>query len=444
MSVYKIQSDYLLSSDWARELYEAIKDLPVIDYFTRLSPAQLSLTGYRDINQLWISDDPLKSKFLGKQLDGEDLFEAWVKDLQKHLLHPIYACSHLELSNYWEIDEFLTPSNAQKIYHQLQEKLAAGDFGPESFMEKSCVSSLYYLADPIDDLLEPSSESYLHGKVSPIFAPIKTLIVDDATSFNQYLDQLSSKSGFQLEHYIDLLNALQYSMDAFEKYGCKFAHHRLELMYAEPYTQEQVNFIFHKIRLGHELFPDEKAKFRSALLHHLTEMYHERGWVQQFHLGTIRQLKGIETGFDAMGDDETAWYLLRYLHEMTQRQKLPKTIFHHPYKSKLLASIASKFHGMLPPGWIQVRPGWELLTHREELVQHMKEISFPSLNGAFPGMPSSASVWPSLARHDYVKRVLSQMLAHEVDAGSLPADKGLLVSWLSTICSQGGKDFLGA
>jgi glucuronate isomerase len=55
-------------------------------------------------------------------------------------------------------------------------------------------------------------------------------------------------------------------------------------------------------------------------------MYHKQGWVQQFHLGALRNtntrmmhLLGADSGFDTIGDFSQASSLARFLNELDEQ-----------------------------------------------------------------------------------------------------------------------------
>ena len=61
-------------------------------------------------------------------------------------------------------------------------------------------------------------------------------------------------------------------------------------------------------------------KFKSAISLFLAESYHEFGWVQQFHLGALRnnnqrmlQELGPDTGWDSIADYSQAESLSKFL-----------------------------------------------------------------------------------------------------------------------------------
>ncbi len=114
--------------------------------------------------------------------------------------------------------------------------------------------------------------------------------------------------------------------DFFATMGCSVSDHGLEQIYAEDYTEHEIHEIFDKVYGGHELSIEEQNKFRSAMLVYFAEWDHEKGWVQQFHLGAIRNnnLKamrelGPDTGWDSIGDFPQARAISKFLGADQQR-----------------------------------------------------------------------------------------------------------------------------
>ena len=80
----------------------------------------------------------------------------------------------------------------------------------------------------------------------------------------------------------------------------------LKQIYAEDYTDAEIKNIFTKISSGAALGYDENIKFKSAMLVEFAKWDHEKEWVQQYHLGALRNnnarmLKslGADTGWDS-------------------------------------------------------------------------------------------------------------------------------------------------
>ena len=124
----------------------------------------------------------------------------------------------------------------------------------------------------------------------------------------------------EINTYTDLCDALKNRVAYFDKNGSKLSDHGLEHIYFENFTENEINSIFKKKRENAALTNEEALKFQSAILLFLSETYHEFGWVQQFHLGALRNnnarmhsILGPDTGWDSIGDYSQAQKLSAFL-----------------------------------------------------------------------------------------------------------------------------------
>ena len=138
------------------------------------------------------------------------------------------------------------------------------------------------------------------------------------TSFTEYLDALKKRHDF------------------FAANGCSVSDHGLEEIYAEEYTEEEIETAFNKIRVRKELITYEIRKFKSAMLIRFAEWDWEKGWVQQYHLGALRNNNtrmldqlGPDTGWDSIGDFSQARALSKFLNKLDTENKLAKTILYN-------------------------------------------------------------------------------------------------------------------
>ncbi len=91
--------------------------------------------------------------------------------------------------------------------------------------------------------------------------------------------------------------------------------------------------IFDKIITAKELSSKEIQQFKAAMLYHFAVWDHEKGWVQQYHLGALRNnnsrlLKnlGPDTGWDSIGDFQQGPMLSKFLDRLDSSNQLTKTI----------------------------------------------------------------------------------------------------------------------
>jgi len=119
-------------------------------------------------------------------------------------------------------------------------------------------------------------------------------------------------------------------------WAARLSDHGIEEFYADPYTETEIAIIFDKVYGGSELTGEEIRKFKSAMLYEGALMDWEKGWVQQFHYGAIRnnnsrmfQQLGPDTGFDSIGDFTVAKAMSRFLISWTRTTGWTKTIIYN-------------------------------------------------------------------------------------------------------------------
>ena len=132
------------------------------------------------------------------------------------------------------------------------------------------------------------------------------------------------------------MDALRKRHDFFHSQGCRLSDHGIEQFYADPYTDQEIEQIFRKVYEGRTLEEVEIRKFRSALLYRFSVMDWEKNWTQQFHYGPMRnnntrmfQQLGPDTGFDSIGECQTAGAMARFLDRLDQEGKLTRTILYN-------------------------------------------------------------------------------------------------------------------
>ena len=80
---------------------------------------------------------------------------------------------------------------------------------------------------------------------------------------------------------------------------------------------------------------------------------HEKGWVQQYHVGALRntntrmmQQLGADTGWDSVGDFSQGRSLAKFLDKLDRTNELAKTILYNlnPADNALLATMVGNFN----------------------------------------------------------------------------------------------------
>jgi glucuronate isomerase len=191
------------------------------------------------------------------------------------------------------------------------------------------------------------------------------------------------------------------------------------------------------------LTPEEVLRYRSEVLYQLALMNHKRGWVQQLHIGALRNtnsrmmnLLGPDTGFDTIGDLEVARPLAAFLDRLDADGRLAKTILYNlnPADNELYATMIGNFQDGSVPGKIQYGAAWWFLDQMEGMTRQMNALSNMGLLSQFVGMLTDSRSFLSYPRHEYFRRLLCRLLGGEMEAGLIPADLDLVGPIVEDIC----------
>ena len=267
--------------------------------------------------------------------------------------------------------------------------------------------------------------------------------VANVNSFNNYLTLLEQASDISISTFNDYIAALKRRHDYFVANDCCVSDHGLEELYAEDYTHTEIVGIFAKIRSGGNLSLDEIKKFKSAMLVTLAEWDWENGFVQQYHLGALRNNNsrmlsriGADTGWDSFGDFSQAISLAKFLNLIDAKNKLAKTIIYNlnPADNELMATMTGNFNDGSVAGKIQWGSSWWFLDQKDGMTKQINALSNMGLISRFVGMLTDSRSFLSFPRHEYFRRILCNLFGEEIENGELPADIQWIGKLIQDIC----------
>ena len=463
MSTPFIHDNFLLENKYAEELYHNYsKNQPIIDYHNHLSPQHIAEnTIFDNITKVWINGDHYKwramrtlginEQFITGNGSDKDKFMNWAKTVPYTMRNPLFHWTHLELARYFDINELLNEKSAEGIYLEASAKINSTEYSTQNLLRKVNAEFVCTTEDPIDmlEFHQKLAVSDFKTKVSTAFRPDKAiLILNDG--YNEYIDTLGQVADVSITTYADLCTALTNRIAYFDKNGCKLCDHGLDQIYFENYTESEVNAIFKKKRENTALSNEEALKFQSAILIFLSETYHQFGWVQQFHLGALRnnnarmhRILGPDTGWDSIGDYPQAQKLSGFLNALDSKDKLTKTIIYNlnPADNEVMATMIGNFNDGSVKGKVQFGSGWWFLDQKDGMTKQLNALSNMGLISCFIGMLTDSRSFLSFPRHEYFRRILCNLLGDEIKRGELPNDMEWIGKMVSDISYNNAKEY---
>lgn len=451
-----MDENFMLESDQAIHLYhEFAKDLPIIDYHCHLSPKDITENRqFTNITEAWLEGDHYKwramrangisEQYCTGGADPNSKFLKWAATVPYTIGNPLFHWTHLELLRYFDINgKILDPFSAGDIYDTTTELLQTPNYSVQGLLGKMNVEVICTTDDPVDDLMHHKEFcSQDHDlRMFPTFRPDKAYAIENPIVYNKYLEKLGDAAGLIINDFFELLNALEQRVDYFHSHGCRLADHGLEFIPFVNFEYADLARIFLMVRQGNVPSESEILQFKLGLLVHLGKVYHQYGWVQQFHLGALRnnsirmmQSLGPDTGFDSIGDFPQAKGLSHLLSTLDASGQLTKTILYNlnPADNEVFATMAGNFNDGTAPGKVQFGSAWWFLDQKSGVEDQLEVLGNMGLLSRFVGMLTDSRSFLSFPRHEYFRRILCNMLGEQIHKGLLPND----IDWVGGIVND--------
>ena len=403
-----ITNEFMLKNKTAVELYEHVKDLPIIDYHCHISPKLIAENyQFKNAFDLFLSGDHYKwrqmrtngvdEKFITGDADEFDKWMEFAKTMPMLIGNPLYHWTHLELKRYFDIDEALNENTAREIWDKINACLEKEEYRVQGLIKMSNVDTICTTDAPYDTLEYHRQIKQIEGfdtKVAPAFRP-------DLSKINSDFPE---------------------RLDFFHENGCRLSDHAVDSMDDETIEK----------------------------LVYLGEEYAKRGWVWQLHIGALRnnntrmfQKLGPDTGFDSVNDFQIAEGLSKILDSLDKKDMLPKTILYtlNPKDNYVLGTMLGNFQGGGVPGKIQFGSGWWFNDQRDGMESQMRALANLGMISRFVGMLTDSRSFVSYTRHEYFRRILCNLLGKWVEEGEYPRDMEALKKIAEGICYYNAKNY---
>jgi glucuronate isomerase len=459
-----IHEDFLLESEAAKRLYhDYAAKMPIIDYHNHLSPAIIANNhNFCNITEAWIDGDHYKwramrtngieEKYCSGSASAFEKYIAWASTVPKTIRNPLHHWSQLELKRYFGISTLLDSHSAPSIYERANEILSKDSHTPQGLLKMMGVEFVGTTDDPTDSLEHHRFliDNPIGIKVAPTFRPDKAMAIDVAVQFNLYVSKLEQRTNTSIQSFNNYVEALKFCHDYFETMGCKASDHGIEVAYYEPFTHTELEKIFDKVRLGAAPSELEVAQFKTAMLIQFAEWGYEKGWVQQYHIGPIRNnstrmfnAMGPDTGWDSIGSSVHPKKLSLFLNHLDTSNKLAKTVLYsiNAADNDMLATMAGNFNDGSYPGKIQSGAAWWFNDQKDGITAHLNAVSNMGLLSRFIGMLTDSRSFLSFPRHEYFRRILCNVLGSEMERALIPFDYDLIGGMTEDICYNNVKAY---
>ncbi|MBO9594696.1 MAG: glucuronate isomerase [Niabella sp.] len=461
-----LDDNFLLETKTAERLYhDYAKQMPIIDYHCHLPPQQIAEDHqFQNITQAWLYGDHYKwramrangidEQFITGAATDEEKFLKWAETVPYAMRNPLYHWTHLELQRYFDIHEILDAGSGKRIYDAASDLIGSSAYSVKNLLRKMNVKVVCTTDDPVDTLEfhQQIKDDGFEIPVYPAFRPDNAMNVSSPEVFAAYVTKLEQASGKEVKNLDTYLQALKSRHNFFAEMGCSVSDHGLEHIHAADYTEAGVSAAFDKIRAGRQLSAEEQEQFRSAMLVWFAEWDHEKGWVQQYHLGALRNNNarlldklGPDTGWDSIGDFSQGRALSKFLNGLDKNDRLAKTILYNlnPSDNELFATMTGNFNDGTVAGKVQWGSGWWFLDQKDGMIDQMNTLSNMGLISRFVGMLTDSRSFLSFPRHEYFRRILCNLFGNDIENGELPGDIAWVGAIIQNICFNNANEYFG-
>jgi glucuronate isomerase len=443
-AAYALSPDRLFEpsrSSAARDLYEEVRDLPLVCPHGHVPPQLLA-----DPNatlgtpaELFIIPDHYVYRMLHSQgipmedlgvptLDGSpvetDHRRVWQRFCENFDLFrgtPTGLWLSDELVNVFGVTEKLSSESAQRVYDHLEEVLARPEFATRTLFERFEVETLC-TTDAAEDTLEHHRSLREEGwgdAVRPTFRPDG--VTDLATpGWKDNIERLSEASGVDVTDYDSFKRALEEQRSFFKGMGALATDHSARSPLVRRLSQGEAETIFARALRG-ESTGEDAERFTGHMLSEMARMGAEDGLVMQLHVGSLRNHN--ERVFDRFGPDSgadipvrTDWTLnlKELLNDLGSDPRFRLIVFtlDESTYSRELAPLAGHYPAMLlgAPWWFYDSP----LGMRRYLDAVIETAGVHNTAGFNDDTRAFASI---PARHDVWRRVTCDWLAGRLTTG---------------------------
>lgn len=432
-----LDDKYLLESDSAVAIYAAVKDLPIIDPHNHADVAEIAANGnYSNAWQVFAATDHYVWEVMRKRGVDENSItgsatpkEKWMelaRVMPEIAGNPVFEWIHLDLRRRFGITDVLCSENAERIWDEVNARLATDDFKPLALLKAMNVEVMCSTDDPVDTLKYHAAVNEKAGRVviRPTWRPDKAMRIH-YPGFRDYVAKLGERFGIEIDSVEKLVEALQKSHDYFAEKGCRASDHDTPHPLPGNATLAEADVVFQRALAGETMSQADIDTYQDYLTIKVAEMDMRAGWVYQMHMCVIRDVRDTlfqSLGMDVGGDISEFYVniakpLCGFLNHFDDRLKLVLYSL-EPCHQAALAAVARAFGKN-----VRLGSAWWLNDQPYGMSTQLEYIGNVDVYSCFAGMVSdSRKILSYASRFEMFRRTLSNVLGGLVLKGRMPQE----------------------
>jgi len=462
--MYRFTSEnFLLGNDRAKELYNTVaKDLPIIDYHTRMSSKDIYDNIYFDnVAQITMKSDHaawrlmrangVEERYVSGDASDKEKFFAFAKTMGFALGNPLHHIYHLMLSKFFGIDLLLNEDNAQEIWDTANAQLGPDGLRARDIIKLLNVKVLSCNAEPFASL---RYYRLLHEQNND-FSVVPTFKIDNLINieFESLQKDILQFTGKHIETLYDYEKKIRDRIEYFHQRGCRSLDFAETEVFFEPIGTDVVD-TFQKIVNYMEVSPKELLDFKTYITHEIIARATEKDWVFKMHYGVLMnineyktRLLGKNTGFNGFSESvhtrNKGLYFM--FNQLQNRQLLTKIILYNLNPSRDIFALVTSGsfqearHGV--HGLIQAGSAWWYQNNISGHKRQLTNLAEQSVLGDFIGMNSDTRNLFLLILHDYFRRILCDTLGSWMEEGILPDCPKTIGNLVENICYKNAVNY---
>ncbi|MFC7068670.1 glucuronate isomerase [Halobaculum lipolyticum] len=431
-----LDEEYLLGTDAARELYDAIADLPIVDPHSHLDVAELAdnerwsdvwaVEGATD-HYVWAAmrKRGVPEARITGDASNREKWDALARVMPEIAGNPTYEWIHLDLRRRFGIDTPVSAETADEIWTETRRRLREGDTRPRAMLREMDVETVCSTDDPAGSLADHRrlADDLDDVDVRPTWRADRAVHVD-GPEWDEFVDALAASTGVEIRDFADYRAALTASHDRFAEHGCRASDTSLREPVTKPVSDERAAEVFAAARRGESLTDAQVEDFRAHVLSFVAGLDADRDWVTQLHVGPVRnyrdrlyeELGPAAGGTVTTGDVEYAENLRHLLNSYDGDAEFVLYCV-DPTHYPSVTTIARAFPN------VSVGPAWWYNDSPFGIDHQLDYAGSVDLLANHAGMVSDSRKLPSFgSRFELFRRTLADLLGRYVERGRMPMD----------------------